>query len=98
LITTIAALNAFADSCHDKFGAGSFGQDGAASVFVHTDLGLCYYLLLWATWLKVFDIFVHIVVPIPEQGYWTPEGPGTAHVGADKGIQMQRLVDGAEKA
>mmetsp|Transcript_10104 Transcript_10104/g.16601 ORF Transcript_10104/g.16601 Transcript_10104/m.16601 type:complete len:304 (-) Transcript_10104:528-1439(-) len=69
-LTTLAALNTFADVCYRDF---SVDVEG---VKLEKSVGPAFYLLLFATLLKIFDVIIHFIVPTPEQGYWTPDGPG----------------------
>lgn len=64
LLQTIAALNVFTNNCFNKIESSVYG------VTIHKTLGAAFYCLLLSTFLKLFDIVSHVVVPVPAEGYW----------------------------
>ena len=64
--STLAALNTFADTCFRALGSNQSGVD------LDKQFGPALVMLLIATILKAFDVWAHIVVPVPEQDYWKP--------------------------
>jgi hypothetical protein len=64
--STLGALNAFADSCFRDLGT----TDPDLSMTKRA--GPAFVLLLVATILKAFDVWAHVIVPVPERDYWTP--------------------------
>ena len=65
-LSTLAALNTFADTCFRELGSND------SSVDLDKQFGPALVMLLIATILKAFDVWAHIVVPVPEQDYWKP--------------------------
>ena len=66
LVSTLAPLHAFATACVTQL------QPCAGYVHISTQYGPAFYLLTVATLLKVVDVIAHIIVPVPEKGYWEP--------------------------
>ena len=67
LLSTLAALNSFADTCFRDLSSGV----SYVSMDKHASAGFS--LLLVATILKVVDIWAHVIVPVPERDYWSPD-------------------------
>jgi hypothetical protein len=68
LFSTLTALNAFAASCFRDLEP---AQDDSS---VDKYPGPALILLTVATVAKVFDIWAHFIVPVPETDYWKPGG------------------------
>ena len=68
LFSTLAALNAFADTCFRSL------DSNLDNLTVTKTPGAAFILLLVATILKAVDIWAHLIVPVPESDYWTPDG------------------------
>lgn len=68
LISTLAALNAFANACFRDL------QPSVDNISIHRQFGAAFTCLVVATILKVVDIVAHVVVPVPEEGCWEPTG------------------------
>ena len=66
LVSTLAPLHAFATACVTDL------QPSVSYVTMQTQLGTAFYLLTAATMLKVVDVIAHLIVPVPEKGYWEP--------------------------
>lgn len=66
LLSTLAALNSFANACFRDL------QPSVDNVAIHKQFGAAFICLVVATVLKVVDIMAHVVVPVPEDGYWEP--------------------------
>lgn len=64
LLQTIAALFVFTNDCFNKIESSVYGAT------IHKTLGAAFYCLLLSTFLKMFDIVCHLVVPVPADGYW----------------------------
>jgi hypothetical protein len=68
LFSTLAALNAFANTCFSSV------HSNLDELTVTKTPGAAFILLLVATVLKTVDIWAHLIVPVPESDYWTPNG------------------------
>lgn len=66
LISTLAALNAFADTCFRNL------DSNLPNLSLSKTPGPAFVLLLVATILKVVDIWAHVIVPVPKEDYWIP--------------------------
>lgn len=69
-LTTLAALNSFADTCFREL------SPAVSALSIDKKAGAAFIMLLVATVLKVVDIIAHLIVPVPKQNYWTPTGAG----------------------
>lgn len=69
LISSLAALSEYADGCYNNF------PDSIDGSSVDVWLGPGFICVLVANVLKLFDIFVHFVVPVPKDGAWDPDDP-----------------------
>lgn len=65
---TLSTLSAFGNSCMGHLHT----QSGVTSSLTKHP-GAALILLALATLLKVVDFIAHIVVPVPELDFWTPE-------------------------
>lgn len=77
LVSTLSPLHAFANACVTQL------QPSTGNITIITQFGAAYFLLTIATWLKVVDVLAHIIVPVPEKGYWEPDSVGTT-----KGVEI----------
>jgi len=68
LFSTLAALNSFADTCFRSL------DSSVGYITLDKHPGAAFILLLIATIFKLFDIWAHVIVPVPETAYWTPDG------------------------
>ena len=68
-IGTLTALSDFSSGCMNALGPNS---DVVSSMTRRP--GAAFGLMLAATLLRLFDIWAHIVVPVPKENYWTPDG------------------------
>jgi hypothetical protein len=85
LLSTLAALNSFADTCFRNLDSNS------SFISIDKEPGTAFILLLVATILKVVDIWAHVIVPVPEGEYWTPDYD--EHGGVDSNSKTQKLID-----
>ena len=70
--TTLAALNSFATVCMNDL------QPNVSFITLQKEFGPAFICLALATVLKSVDIVAHVLVPVPEKGYWTPRGAGVS--------------------
>jgi len=81
LLSTLAALNAFADTCFRSL------DSDLPNLSLSKTPGPAFVLLLVATILKIVDVCAHIIVPVPKENYWTPGGSkGTASSDGDENL------------
>lgn len=83
-LSTLAALNSFADTCFRNL------SPAVSSLSLTKHPGAAFILLLVATILKAVDIWAHVIVPVPEQDYWTPGGATEEDSGDSK---VRKLID-----
>lgn len=83
-LSTLAALNSFADTCFRNL------TPAVSSLDMDKQPGAAFILLLIATILKVVDIWAHVIVPVPELNYWTPDGVSEEDGGDAK---TRKLID-----
>lgn len=84
-LSTLSALNAFANTCFRNL------NPAVSSLSMDKQPGAAFILLLVATVLKMVDILAHVIVPVPEQDYWTPTGEAAAEDSGDG--KTRRLID-----
>lgn len=66
-IGTLTAMSDFGSGCMDEL------QTNPEMVSSMTRRpGAAFVLILLATLLRLFDIWAHIIVPVPKENYWTP--------------------------
>ena len=70
LLTTLSSLNEYASGCIGAV------RPYVGSATMEKHYGPAFICLLLATLLKVVDLFAHVLVPVPEKGYWVPSGAG----------------------
>lgn len=68
MIGTLTALSDFGSGCMDAL---KTNPDMVSSMTRRP--GAAFALILVATLLRVFDIWAHIIVPVPKENYWTPD-------------------------
>ena len=89
-LSTLAALNTFADTCFRELGSND------SSVDLDKQFGPALVMLLIATILKAFDVWAHIVVPVPEHNYWKPDGNNSSNrhttTNTTTGIDNSKLI------
>lgn len=66
LLSTLAALNAFADTCFRSL------DSNLTNLSLTKTPGPAFVMLLVANVLKIIDIGAHIIVPVPKDNYWSP--------------------------
>ena len=66
LCSTLAALNSFDNACFKEL------QPSVDFVTIDKQFGAAFICLVVATVLKVVDIVAHVVVPVPQEGFWVP--------------------------
>ena len=87
-LSTLAALNTFADTCFRELSSSNGNID------IDKQPGSAFILLLIATILKAFDIWAHCIVPVPEQDYWSPDGNNsTTQDMDDSNSKNRQLMD-----
>ena len=87
-LSTLAALNTFADTCFRELSSSNGNID------IDKQPGSAFILLLIATILKAFDIWAHCIVPVPEQDYWSPDNNNsTTHEMDDSNSKNRQLMD-----
>ena len=79
-LSTLAALNAFADTCFRSL------DSDLPNLSLTKTPGPAFVLLLVATILKIVDIIAHIIVPVPNEGYWAPGSGEVGTVGTVEAI------------
>lgn len=67
LLSTLSALNAFADTCFRSL------NSDLPNLSLSKTPGPAFVMLLVATVLKVVDIWAHVIVPVPKDDFWTPD-------------------------
>ena len=89
-LSTLAALNTFADTCFRELSSSNGNID------IDKQPGSAFILLLIATILKAFDVWAHIVVPVPEHNYWKPDGNNSSNrhttTNTTTGIDNSKLI------
>ena len=63
MLTTLAALSSYLDQCYRELPS-TFIIGSSVNVSMKYDVGPTVVLMIIATWLKVFDIFIHMIVPV----------------------------------
>lgn len=66
-ISNLAAMLTYLQGCYHNFPS---NYDG---VSINYRLGPSFYCMLIATIFKLFDVWVHLIVPVPAEGYWKSE-------------------------
>ena len=89
LISTLSALNAFADTCFRSL------DSDLPNLSLSKAPGPAFVLLLVATILKVVDIWAHAIVPVPKSDYWTPDGEsiGEDSTGSGADSKTRKLIN-----
>lgn len=87
---TLSTLSSFGNNCMGNLHT----QPGVTANFTKHP-GAALILLALATLLKVVDFAAHIVVPVPELDFWTPETPAKKEQENDK-ITHTPTVSGAK--
>ena len=72
LLSTLASLNQFANICMKEL------KPRVDFIHIHKEFGVAFICLVVATILKLVDVAAHIVVPVPKEGYWTPDSHGSS--------------------
>lgn len=68
MIGTLTALSDFGSGCMNEL---KTNPDMVSSMTRRP--GTAFVLILLATLLRLFDIWAHIIVPVPKENYWTPD-------------------------
>ena len=66
MATTLTALNGFTVICMTDL------QPKVEFITLHKEYGPAFLCLAVATILKAVDVGVHLLVPVPDEGYWSP--------------------------
>ena len=67
LLGTLSSINSFADSCYRDI------EPSIDNITLDKKPGAALIFLIVATILKLFDIWAHLIVPVPETDYWKPD-------------------------
>ena len=68
MIGTLTALSDFGSGCMNEL---KTNPDMVSSMTRRP--GAAFVLILLATLLRLFDIWAHVIVPVPKENYWTPD-------------------------
>ncbi len=89
-LSTLAALNTFADTCFRSL------DSNLDELTVTKTPGAAFILLLVATILKAVDIWAHLIVPVPESDFWTPDSDPAHEDGSDS--KTRKLIDSTQNS
>ena len=80
MVGNLSAISDFGSNC-----MGSLHTNPGSDSSMTKRPGAALILLLVGTLLRVYDIWAHIIVPVPEEVLWTPESVSSRKVSAKEG-------------